>query len=158
MPKNSDRGVMHNRRAYVRIDSVFPVQFLLLSTDGQMLLSDWLQGFTGDVGKGGICLQVNFLDKDQVYRIKSLAVKFSLLIEFPLHSPLVIAEASPAWVQEVPGRPEQLRIGLRYVKIAPADAGRIMRYAWSKKLFVPVVASLIAILAIIFVAGSFRGR
>jgi hypothetical protein len=32
------------RRQYIRLDSVFSVQFRILSLDGEKALSDWLQG------------------------------------------------------------------------------------------------------------------
>jgi len=35
------------RRQYIRFDSVFPVQFRILSLDGEKALSDWLPGFCG---------------------------------------------------------------------------------------------------------------
>ena len=41
-------------RKYVRLDSVFPVQFQLLGLDGKSSLSEWIQGFTSDISKGGI--------------------------------------------------------------------------------------------------------
>ena len=53
------------RRRYLRLDTVFPVSFRLISLDGNDYLSgEWLQGFTKDVSKGGICLMVNNLKAD----------------------------------------------------------------------------------------------
>jgi len=52
------------QRRYIRLDSVFPVEFRIFSLDGKSFLSDWLQGFTNNIGKGGLCLLVNNLPSE----------------------------------------------------------------------------------------------
>ena len=59
------------RRKYIRLDSVFPVGFRLLSLDGKAALSDWLQGYTNNIGKGGICLTINNLKPELAKLIKA---------------------------------------------------------------------------------------
>jgi hypothetical protein len=72
MPKNKKAA---ERRKYVRLNSVFPVQFRLLSLDGKHFLSDWLQGFTSNIAKGGICLCINNLNTELAEVIKSEKAK-----------------------------------------------------------------------------------
>ena len=43
----------HERRKYLRLDSVFSVEFRLISVGHKQYLSDWLQGFTSNLSKGG---------------------------------------------------------------------------------------------------------
>jgi len=50
----------NERRKYIRITTVFPVEFTLLDESGQKITT-WLQGFTNNIGKGGLCLEVNDL-------------------------------------------------------------------------------------------------
>jgi hypothetical protein len=59
------------QRGYIRMDTILPVQFRLVSLEGKELLSDWQQGFTNNVGKGGICLQINKLDPLLARQIKN---------------------------------------------------------------------------------------
>lgn len=138
------------RRKYVRLDSVFPVEFQLLSLDGNIFLSDWLQGFTSDIGKGGLCLEVNNLKPEAANLIKARQAKLSLKIEMPIGGEAVPAQAKIAWIKEVPGQPNRYIIGLSYENINPAQNARFMRYALTKKFFPPIVLALIIIFAIGF--------
>ena len=143
------------RRQYIRLDSVFPVQFRILSLDGQKVLSDWLQGFTNNISKGGICLAVNNLKPELAKVIKDRQVKLSLDIEMPLAAAGVPASARVAWVKDITGQPNKYLIGLSYEEIASLANSRIMRYAMAKRLFVPVSVTIIIILALGFVIGSY---
>ncbi|MDD4939320.1 MAG: hypothetical protein PHE18_00945 [Candidatus Omnitrophica bacterium] len=142
------------RRQYIRLDSVFPVLFRVLSLDGNEALSEWLQGFTNNVGKGGICLAVNNLKPAWINPIKQLQVKMQLEIHMPLSACGVPAYAKVAWVKET-GTAGSYLIGLSYESIAVAANARIMRYATVKKLSFPAAITTIAILALGLSAGSY---
>ena len=143
------------RRQYIRLDSAFPVQFRILSLDGEKALSDWLQGFTNNISKGGVCLAVNNLKPELAKLIKDRQVKLFLDIEMPLAAMPVPATAKVAWVKEVTGQPNKYLIGLSYEEIAATANIRIMRYAMAKRLFVPVSVTIIIILGLSFVMGSY---
>ncbi|MDD5166385.1 MAG: hypothetical protein PHQ57_03225 [Candidatus Omnitrophica bacterium] len=135
------------RRKYIRLDSVFPVQFRLLAADGKSFISDWLQGFTNNVGKGGICLFVNNLKPEMAGLIQSKQVKLSLNIEIPLGAKPVPALANVVWVKESPDEINKYFIGAGYEQIEHHASARILHFAWGKKLFAPVALSIIVILA-----------
>ncbi len=143
------------RRQYIRLDSVFPVQFRILSLDGKKILSDWLQGFTNNISKGGICLEINNLKPELAKLIKERQVKLSLDIQMPLAACPVPASAKVAWVKDVIGQPKRYLIGLSYDEIASIANKRIMRYAMAKRLFVPLALTTIIILALGFIIGSY---
>lgn len=143
------------RRKYIRLDSVFPVQFCISGLDGKTQLSGWLQGFTNNIGKGGICLAVNNLDAGIARLIREKQVRLSLEIDMPLAVSSIPAVASVAWIRDVAGHPDKYLIGLSYEEISPAANARIMRYAVAKKLFVPVVSVVIIVLGIGFIIGSY---
>jgi hypothetical protein len=143
------------RRQYIRLDSVFPVEFRILSLDGKQFLSDWLQGFTNNISKGGICLAVNNLNPELAKFIKSKQVKLSLNIEMPLAASPASASCKVAWVKDVTTQPNRYLIGLTYEEIMPSANNRLMRYAMTKKLFVPVVLTIILILGLGFAIGSY---
>ncbi|MFH1641261.1 MAG: hypothetical protein ABIA66_04765 [Candidatus Omnitrophota bacterium] len=152
MPKDH---LKQERRQYIRLDSVFPVEFSILSLDLQEVLSDWMQGFTSNIGKGGLCLEVNKLPRDLAQAIKSKKVKLALAIEIPLGKKPVKAIAHIAWVQDVANNPERYLIGLRYEKIASSDKGRIMHHAWTKKLYLPVAIGVIFALGLGFAISGY---
>jgi len=142
------------RRQYIRLDSVFPVQFRLLSLDGKHFLSDWLQGFTNNIGKGGLCLSVNNLNPELAKILKDQQAKLFLDIEMPISRRPIPAHAKVAWTEDVANEPNKYLIGLSYEEIDIYQNNQIMRYARTKKLFVPAALSIIIILGLGFVIGG----
>ena len=140
------------RRRYIRLDSVFPVQFRLMDLGGKCFLSNWIQGFTNNVSRGGICLSVNNLPVDLAHTINNKEAKLSLEITIPLGGAPVTAEAKVAWVTKT--GLDQYLIGLSYEHIDPQADKRIMRYAWTKRLILPVTFSLILIFGLGFAVNS----
>ncbi len=143
------------KRRYLRLNSVFPVQFRLLSLDGSRFFSDWIQGFTNNIGKGGICLRVNNLPEDLAARVKALQAKCFLEVEVPLGNAAVSAQAAVVWVREIAGQQDKLLIGLAYEKILADSNSRLMRYVWLKKLFVPVMGATMILLGLGLAANSY---
>lgn len=143
------------RRNYVRLDSVFPVSFKLINPGDNSELSEWMQGFTNNVGKGGLCLAVNNLKPYLASLIRAKQAKLVLNIEMPLGKIPVQALAGIAWVKEIPEEPEKLLIGLHYEEIVPQHNLRIMRYAVTKRMFVPALVSAIFILGIGFLVNGY---
>jgi hypothetical protein len=137
------------RRRYVRLGSVFPVEFRVVSLDAKRFLSDWIQGFTNNISRGGICLMVNNLSPSIASLIESEQVKLSLDIEIPLFKRKVNALAKVAWINSTAKEPGRYLIGLAYEKIPPGENIRIFRYALSKKL-IPRIILLIAIILLLF--------
>ncbi|MFA6217437.1 MAG: PilZ domain-containing protein [Candidatus Omnitrophota bacterium] len=145
-----------NRRKYVRLDSVFPVQFRLVgAADEQSFLSVWLQGFTNDIGKGGLCLRVNNLSSELIQTMKSQSTRVILEIESPLGRQPVFARASVSWIKDVAVNANKYLIGLNYDSIERSGNTRLMRYVWMKKLFIPVVYSIILIFSAALVFNSY---
>jgi len=155
MPQGEKDHLGEERRRYIRLDSVFPVGFRLLATDGKTPLSDLMQGFTNNVSKGGICLTVNNLKPELVVLIKSKQTKFSLGIEMPLSGNATPALANVTWIKELAGEVNRYFIGLNYEQIDQRQNAVIMRYAWTKKMFVPAVLSIIIILGVALSINSF---
>ena len=143
------------RRKYIRLDTVFPVSFKLLSLDEKQNFSDWLQGFTNNVGKVGICLDINNLNPELAKLIKEQRTKLSLNIEMPLSRNPVSALAKVVWVKDVISQPNKYIMGLAYEKIDVYQNNRVMRYALTKKLFMPVVLTIIIILAGAFAMNTY---
>jgi len=142
------------RRKYIRLDSVFPVEFRLVSLDGKRFLSDWLQGFSNNISKGGICLSVNNFPPDLAKYLKDKQAKVSLDIEIPLNRKPIPAQAVISWIRDVADEPNKYLIGLNYEEIDSRQGSRIMRYAWTKKLFSPIALSIIIILGLALVVNS----
>ncbi|MCX5709441.1 MAG: PilZ domain-containing protein [Candidatus Omnitrophica bacterium] len=153
MPTQGESG--QERREYLRLDTVFPVQFRLESHDGKTFFTNWLQGFTCDIGRGGICLSVNNFSPEQAGLLKGEKARIALEIEMPFAKRPVRARGAVAWVREVTGEPNKYRIGLKYEQIDIEQNRQIMRYAWTKKLFIPVALGAIILLGISLALGLY---
>lgn len=153
MPSQPDPRA--ERRRYVRLDSVFPVQFRLYSLDGTTPLSDWLQGYTSNIGTGGILLHVHDLKADLLLLVKAQQARIGLKIEMPLNRPVVAAQATVAWMQEKTDDAQKFGIGLSYVQIDPAQRTRLVRSALIKRLALPVSGIIICGLVLALGVNSY---
>ena len=142
-------------RKYIRLDSVFPVEFQVVGLDGESQLSEWLQGFTRNVGKGGLCLEVNRLPQELIPLLNGRQVKLCLKIEMPAVNRPVSALASIVWVKEPDGNVSKYSLGLSYETIDRRQNAQIMFYARLKRMLIPVGAALILILSAGFLLGAY---
>jgi len=136
------------RRKYLRLDTVFPVQFHLVALEGKQQLSDELQGFTNNICKAGLCLVINNLNPTLAKMIKEEKTKFSLNIDLPAVAKPIPALARVAWIKEVSTCPNKYLIGLNYELIEQKQANKIMFYARARKIFVPLALSVIILLVL----------
>lgn len=145
----------NERRQYIRLDSVFPVEFQILSLDRERSLSGCLQGFSNNIGKGGICLAVNNLTPELAQPLKERKAVLTLQIEMPLSAPSVKATAKVAWIEPRPGCPNSYLIGLSYEKIDAVANNRLLRYARAKKMALPVLIGIVIVLGVGFGLNSY---
>ncbi|MDD2679982.1 MAG: PilZ domain-containing protein, partial [Candidatus Omnitrophica bacterium] len=141
-------------RHYLRLDTVFPVQFRLVALDGRGFLSAWLQGFTNNLSKGGICLSVNNLPPEALQLLQERKVKLALEIDLPITRKPIVALAIPVWISGVPDAAHKYYIGLHYEEIDAAQSNKLMRYALGKKLLVPAALGIIVLLGLGLVVNS----
>ncbi|MFH0855631.1 MAG: hypothetical protein V1869_03890 [Candidatus Omnitrophota bacterium] len=153
MQKNDFPGA--EQRKYVRLDTVFPVQFSLLTIDGKINLSGPLQGFTNNLSSGGICLCVNNLELRFAQMIKEHQAKFSLMIDIPFLRKPIGALALPVWVKVDTAGGNKYYIGLLYEVIEASANHKLMSYARRKKFFVPVVLGVVIFLGALLALNSF---
>jgi len=138
-----------DRRKYIRLDSVFPVAFSIRGVDKDNLSGCWIQGFTNNLSRGGLCVTVNNLKaefKDALFDPKA---KLALKIEIPLTRRCVSATGKATWIQKLGPKEEgRYALGVAYEVIDKRQNSIIMRYARAKKLFAPLTLSVIVIISI----------
>ncbi|MFA5437040.1 MAG: PilZ domain-containing protein [Candidatus Omnitrophota bacterium] len=139
----------NEQREYVRLDTVFPVQIRLVSLEGNQLLSGWLQGFTNNVSRGGLCLSIGNLGENFAEIIKSRQALISLEMELPFIPKPVTARARIAWVQNSGGIKDKYLIGLCYEDMDKKYVNKIMRYAWGRKILIPLGIGLVVIFSLL---------
>jgi hypothetical protein len=144
------------RRRYIRLNSVFPVQFRIILEEKTKETSDLLQGFTSNISRGGICLEVNNLNPKLVAAIKTQHPKLLLEIDLPLRRKMIKAKASIAWVSEILiNPPNKYLLGLSYDQIGREENSLLIRYAWMRKISVPLSLSIIVLLFLAFSINSY---
>src|SRR3989338_8723985 len=127
------------RRKYIRLNVVFPVEFQFIDPETSGSISEIKQAFTRDVAKGGICLEVNNLEEGLEEIIKEGRAKLDIRLHIPLSRPETKAIARIAWYEKVKqGYPNKYLIGLSFIQIDPKDSKRIYFHA-TRKIITPAI-------------------
>jgi hypothetical protein len=155
MPHKNNPLIPAEHRKYLRLDTVFPVQFRLEEPEGEVFLSGWLQGFTNNISRSGICLKINNLAPELFESLKKKDIKLSLEIDIPISRKPICARVSIVWVKDIFEDKHQYLVGINYDYISAKQNNKLMRYGWLKKLFVPVTLALVIILAVGLGANSY---
>ncbi|MDD2752558.1 MAG: PilZ domain-containing protein, partial [Candidatus Omnitrophica bacterium] len=144
-----------DRRKYIRLDTVFPVQFALVGKDRwDIFLSEWLQGFTRNVSQEGICLEINNLCAEWIVVMRQQRADLSLKIELPFLDKEIPAIGRIAWIEEPSQGIDKYLIGVHFAEMDPYKNLLFLRYARMKKLFLPVALSLIVFFVLLFTLGT----
>lgn len=121
---------MKSRRQYIRLPAVLPVEFYLADSSGKHV-TPWLQGFTRDIGSGGIGLIANDLWEGFGTRITCAGMRVFLKIPLPFSRRETLIEAVVQWQAA-----HQLKYFVQYVVGLKFCAGS---EAYAKQLFVGAI-------------------
>ncbi|NQT94975.1 MAG: PilZ domain-containing protein [Candidatus Omnitrophica bacterium] len=146
-----------DRRKYIRLNSVFPVEFSLYFTPDKPASEEY-QGFTSNVSEGGLCISVKNLKSDDERLILQQRVAFNLSINMPLFTKPIFAKAEITWSKKDEKDPanKTILIGLSYKDIKPEDKKQIINYARRLKWLPRLAAATVIILFSSLLALSFN--
>ncbi len=134
------------KRKYIRINSVLAVEFYLTDKFGRRL-TPYLQGFTNNIGKGGICLVANDLWWGLADKLKE-GERIAFQIEVPFRKDTVLNYGRIIWKS-----PEEKKGFLQYrmgVEFEPSALyTSLFLYALIKRL-IPYMVSIIMVGLTIF--------
>ncbi len=136
------------RRNYIRLNVAFPVEFQFLDDVTGVPLGNMKQGFTRNVAKGGICLELNDVDATFEESLKQGKTRLNLCIHIPLDRKETKAVANIVWYEKIEGHPNKYLIGLSFLQIDPRDQIRIYFYARRISLAPKFIAVLVLFLAL----------
>ena len=140
------------RRKYVRIATVLPVEFYIADSQQQQI-TPWLQGFTHDVSKGGIRLVVNDIWKGFWEKVVTSGAVLSLRITLHFRQKPISATAKVVWADvEKQSDFNRHTIGLEFTKVHSREADLLFRYALTKKVVPLLVGGIVGFLAIAMTA------
>ena len=135
-----------DKRRYIRISTVLPIEFFIIDAHGKKF-TPWLQGFTHDIGKGGICLLINDLWWGFGDRLSHPSAHLFLRVNFPFKSQPLCLKAEVSWVkQERISDFNRYSVGLKFVEDDQKRADSLFKYAIVKKSTPVVVSMVIAVL------------
>ena len=141
------------RRKFVRLRTAFPVGFQFISPDGRRPLSQFMQGYTADVSKGGILLRVNNITHETARLFRKVDARLLLEIEMPVGSKPVEVIASVAWARIMDKKGKELcAAGLSFEKINEREKRKLFAYAISISR-VPRLLLMMLFLAIILLGA-----
>ncbi|MFA5339521.1 MAG: glycoside hydrolase family 2 TIM barrel-domain containing protein [Candidatus Omnitrophota bacterium] len=148
MQTPQDRSGIERRR-YIRLSTVFPVELEIVSLDDKEVYSEFHQAFTRDVSEGGMCLEVNNLKDDLAEKLKNKSAKLRLQINMPFSAKPIAAVAEAAWLKKISeGRPNKYLIGIYYEQISDKERKGIVNHARLLQFKPVLVAAAIVILAV----------
>lgn len=145
-----------NQREFIRLDSVFPVEFKFLSSGGK-LEGIAYHGFTSNISKGGLCLELFKAESEMLAVLnKEKEIRLGLKIHIPVGRPAIAACGIVSWVKKSTSHHSQVLIGLRYDDIQAKDLSRIMRVTYAKAFFPRIALAGILILILGLAAVSWN--
>jgi len=140
-----------DRRRYVRLNKIFPVELTIVDLNNNPL-SDLLQGFTRDVSFDGLCVEINDFDESFLKALVANQAKVVLNLNLPLKRMAVKAVANLAWEKKTAAPyPRSYLLGLSYEAIDKKAQRNIIRFATAGRIL-PRIAIGIFIL-LLFLCG-----
>ena len=142
---------MHSkeRRKYVRLNRIFPVELQLVDRDNQPL-SGLLQGFTHDISFEGLCVDINDFKKEYQQLLDSKPIRVLLFVNIPLNKKPIKAIGRIAWLEhtKIP-YPRSYRIGIEYQSIDFAAQKRIIKFAKTNRNIPRLIAAVVLAFALL---------
>ncbi len=133
------------RRQYVRMSTVFPVEICLIRPDGNPAHSGFLQAFTRDISLAGMCLELKSFGKkiEELLLIENTQIELTINTTFAKKP--IRAIGCIAWVRkEEQVLPVRFLLGIHYTHIDPKAQRRIFKHA-RRLLWVPRLASVLGV-------------
>jgi hypothetical protein len=153
----SDVSLPTDTRRYFRIPSIVPIGFQLLSASGAPLDPEIRTGFTRDLSKGGLCLEVLSLPPALVARITDESASVNALLDIDLPHRVLRVSGRVAWHRQgAQGGKQQLLLGIQFRDVSTVDANAIEAFSRRAALRPKIVKGVLATLcALLLLGGGF---
>jgi PilZ domain-containing protein len=140
-----NRTDTQNKRNYVRIPTVFPVEFYLSDEEG-IKSTSWIQGFTQNIAKGGICLLVNDIWQGFWEKLHNPKELIYLRINVPFRRNPITLKAKCVWVNKEKLKEfDQCVCGVEFLNADEYFTKALYRYAIFRKNIPRAVGALMVI-------------
>lgn len=132
----------HERRRFVRLKEPVPVKFKVLNKDNPESISDWIECYTHNISRGGLCIEITSVGEELKKAVtnKSSLFKLEITLSLRLEEKKVIVEGSVYYIK-VLGEPvwnhfkkETLEVGIKFTGINSEDEDLISNFIVEKYL------------------------
>ncbi len=146
---------MQNKRQYVRMKTVFPVEFTVLGEEREERARHLLQGFTRDVSAVGICIELKSFGKQTEKDLGVPKAALELCINPPFTREPIRASGHIVWLRKVEdSAPPRYFIGVAYTRIDARARRRIVGYA-RRLIWLPRAGVALGLAALLTLTGLF---
>ena len=150
---------MHDQRRYVRMGTVFPVEFAIVGANGGPDKERLLQGFTCNVSEGGMCIEFKSFGKEDEDTLRGSGASLSLTINPTFSREPIQAHARVVWLKkEEHAHFSRYLIGVSYETIDPAARKRLISYARRMRLLPVLVIGALTLLLASLVFSAFHAH
>lgn len=149
------------QRKYLRLDTVFPVEFQFID-ENRNPTSSIFQGFTRNVGRGGMSIEVKSEKNRDVFKFIPDETRLGLIINIPSSALATKSYAVVRWSKKISEYILDTHIfGVEYEEIEPANKSMIERHVtWisrkSKFFLLFFVLLLIFAILLTYLGTSYR--
>jgi len=145
------------KRKYLRLNTVFPIEFQVVSKEDRRPVSELHEGFTRDVGKGGMGVFAKTLkDKDEDrFKFIPHETKLKIIINIPLDKEPIESFATVEWLEKQPGPiVDTYSFGISYDFINELEYEKIVSYVKWLRLKPTLILASIVLLSVALVFSS----
>lgn len=112
------------------------MEYAVIHSPGDLLDIYWQQGYTRNISKSGICLEMITSDHETLRRLQEGKAYVELRMRIPISYPTMKASAEVLWIRQLDeGVPGKYHMGLKFTAIASSDLNRMIAYARRIKFF-----------------------
>ena len=152
---NNNSKSTSERRKYIRLDTVFPIEFQLVGKEDRESLSELREGFTRNIGKGGMGIFAKTLKEQdkEFFNFVPHETKLKLIINIPPNTEEPVeCFATVEWIERQPGPTiDTYLFGVSYDFINEIEYGRIIDYVKWLRLKPKLIFLTIILLTIAFI-------
>ncbi len=98
--KNKSFDIRQEKRKYIRLNTIFPVEFQVIDREDRKPLSDIYEGFTRNVGKGGMGIFVKTKKEANIFNFVPHETKLRVIINIPLDKEPIESFATVEWIEK----------------------------------------------------------
>ena len=130
----TDQERREDKRQYVRLEAVVPVDFTIVRLQGDLPGLSWQRGHTRNVSQAGLGLETEHLDESTIVFLNKEQIYLDVRLHVDGHEPLK-AVCEVVWHEPLEDEDTgRYLLGLRFRSIAAQDLRRLMIRARWKNL------------------------